>query len=53
MDNELKNICYLLEGYSDGEGWLVDNACRHDDGTWTLQIKAKPKKEVATEQTGD
>lgn len=52
MDNELKNICYLLEGYSDNKGWLVDSACRHDDGTWTLQVKPKPKKEVAAEQTG-
>lgn len=44
MANELKEICYLLEGYNE-QSWCVLKAERAEDGTWALVVKrAEPEK---------
>ncbi|MCF0223008.1 MAG: hypothetical protein HUK20_01950 [Fibrobacter sp.] len=39
MANELKILCDLLEGYSDGKRFEVTSAQKLEDGTWSLKVK--------------
>ncbi len=45
MDNELKDICERLEGWSaDKNKWFVQSAEKLQDGAWRIDIKnVKPE----------
>ena len=45
MDNELKDICERLEGWSvEKNKWFVQSAEKLQDGTWRINIKnVKPE----------
>ena len=45
MDNELKTLCDLLNGYSDETRYQLVNAERLSNGKWNLIIE-KCKKET-------
>ena len=49
MDNELKDIVYKLEGYTDNPGWRITKAERHENGSWTIEIQRETKKEATND----
>jgi hypothetical protein len=52
MDNELRIICDLLNGYKKGQRFQIVSAERKDDGVWSLfieRIKEEDKQEVTNE----
>lgn len=49
MDNKLKILCDLLEGYSEERRFQIVSAEKKDDGKWSLFVERATKKEEVNE----
>lgn len=50
MSNELLDIADKLNGYTDGEGWMITTATKQVNGGWSLIIQPIAKKQAETQE---